>query len=118
MKTPEEIKKGLECCENDSGSCSERCPYFNSLSNGVDCASKMHADALALIQQLEAKVPKWISVEERLPDNDRDILVAIYGKRVQLGYYADDVEAFVVNGEVACGEEVTHWMPLPEPAEV
>ena len=56
MKTPDEIKKGLECCENDSGSCSERCPYFDSLSNGVDCASKMHADALAYIQKLEERL--------------------------------------------------------------
>lgn len=54
MKTPEEIKKGLECCANDPYGCNEKCPYFNSLSNGVDCAAKMHADALVYIQQLEA----------------------------------------------------------------
>lgn len=54
MKTPDEIKKGLECCTNDAILCSEKCPYYNPLSNGVDCAGKMHTDALALIQQLEA----------------------------------------------------------------
>lgn len=53
MKTPEEIKKGLEACTNDAYECSKRCPYFNALSNGVDCAANMHADALAYIQQLE-----------------------------------------------------------------
>ena len=54
MKTPDEIKKGLECCISDAYGCNEKCPYFNSLSNGVDCAVKMHADALTYIQQLEA----------------------------------------------------------------
>lgn len=53
MKTPDEIKKGLECCTNDAFDCSERCPYFNPTSNGVDCASQLHTDALALIRQLE-----------------------------------------------------------------
>lgn len=53
MKTPDDIKKGLECCINDSFGCSEKCPYFNSLSNGVDCAVKMHSDSFAYIQQLE-----------------------------------------------------------------
>lgn len=53
QKTPDEIKKGLECCISDTYGCNEKCPYFNSLSNGVDCAVKMHADALALIQRLQ-----------------------------------------------------------------
>lgn len=51
MKTPDEIKKGLECArncsENDLG-CS-KCPYLSE-----DC-SDLHPDALAYIQQLEAE---------------------------------------------------------------
>lgn len=53
MKTHDEIKRGLECCTNDSIGCSKKCPYFNSVSNGIDCASFLHGDALALIQQFE-----------------------------------------------------------------
>lgn len=115
MKTPEEIKKGLECCENDSGSCSERCPYFDSLSNGVDCASKMHADSLAYIQELEAKVQKWISVKERRPDTEV-IAISECGD-IMRGY----VTATVIDGAYVCENDyellfdVTHWMPLPEP---
>lgn len=55
MRTPEEIKKGLNHCSNDAYLCYEGCPYFNPQSNGIDCASKMHADALAYIQQLEER---------------------------------------------------------------
>lgn len=46
MKTPDEIKKGLWCCANDK---CEECPYDASK---CICFEK---DALAYIQQLEAK---------------------------------------------------------------
>lgn len=49
MKSPDEIKKGLECC---SLSCLGRCPYAGVL----DCSDRVIADALALIQQLESKL--------------------------------------------------------------
>ena len=49
MKSPDEIKKGLECCTSrDCGG--NKCPYFNEKS----CNAAKSADALALIQQLEA----------------------------------------------------------------
>jgi hypothetical protein len=56
MKTPDEIKKGLRVCVNDACGCSEKCPYFNSSSNGVDCASVMHTDAITYIHQLESRL--------------------------------------------------------------
>lgn len=48
MKTPEEIKKGLETCivyKNCRG-----CPYNNG-----NCGMQLEIDALAYIQQLEAQ---------------------------------------------------------------
>jgi hypothetical protein len=57
MKTPDEIKKGMECCM-DYRSCTDyreaKCPY-NDIG---ECADALLADALALIQQLEAKDTK------------------------------------------------------------
>lgn len=80
-------------------------------------------DALALIQQLEAQAPRWISVEEQLPESKPP--------------YCQTVNVYTVNGEVLVGfcnhgfwyvmrteddycndaeeGEVTHWTPLPEP---
>lgn len=52
-KQPDEIKKGLGWCSRDTTLCAEACPYYGSLSNGVECASELQADALAYIQQLE-----------------------------------------------------------------
>ena len=48
MKTPEEIKKGLNC--NNIDHCNE-CPY-----DGLDCAKHVDQDALAYIQQLEERL--------------------------------------------------------------
>lgn len=47
-RTPDEIKKGLECCTSrDCGG--SKCPYFNEKS----CNAVKSADALSYIQQLE-----------------------------------------------------------------
>lgn len=132
MKTPEEIKNGLECCINDTYGCYEKCPYFNSLSNGVDCAVKMHADALAYITQLEARVPKWISVEERLPEPNTDVLLIANGWKARSVYIGrlrrvEPTKSWLT-GITSKGSDwtiwgfsyivepiVTHWLPLPEP---
>lgn len=112
MKTHEEIKNGLECCISDTYGCYEKCPYFNSLSNGVDCALKMHADALAYINQLEARVTKWISVKDMLPEDDDDVLIFSNERVIFVGCYKNgqwiSYSLYAIYGNV-----VTHWMPLP-----
>lgn len=52
MKTPEEIKNGLECCAK-SECCPQDCPYYDVPS----CGSTLKLDTLAYIQQLEALAP-------------------------------------------------------------
>ena len=49
-RTPEEIKKGLECCINWETGCIE-CPYDNLPHD--ECVVAMKSDNIALIQQLE-----------------------------------------------------------------
>lgn len=55
MKTPEEIKKGLECCNTYNGCLN--CPYDKADGSWV-CTVERNADALAYIQQLETNQPK------------------------------------------------------------
>lgn len=69
MKTPEEIKRGLVHCSNDSTFCNAKCSYFNASSNGVDCATEMHGDALAYIQQLERENAQK---DERIKQYEQD----------------------------------------------
>ena len=51
MKTPDEIKKGLECCSDTDGFDGDciKCPYKRELW----CGDKTKIDALEYIQQLE-----------------------------------------------------------------
>ena len=51
----------------------------------------------------------WISVEDRLPENDGTVLVASTCGNVFTGWWDEHwrvIETF---------SEVTHWMPLPKP---
>ena len=50
MKTPDEIKKALECCFYDSAQCGE-CPYYP-----VSCDRELVRDAREYIRQLESKL--------------------------------------------------------------
>lgn len=57
MKTPDKIKKGLECC-NTYNDC-QSCPYDDKVDKGWGCCVQRNADALAYIQQLEAKLAEY-----------------------------------------------------------
>ena len=54
MKSPDEIKKGLECCAMYSYRCEDDCPYREQCRNEQG-GKAMNEDALALIQQLESE---------------------------------------------------------------
>lgn len=78
-RMPEEIKAALEMCSEIRFGRSD-CPYYDGVNER--CQTKLTADALALIERLEserdaalAKVPRWISVEERLPESGVHVFV-------------------------------------------
>lgn len=107
-RTPEEIKLALRCCRSPMGFSCKECPY-----NGTCLEHEPEIDALALIERLEAQQPKWISVEERLPEEAGKYIVCTRKKAVYCtafrffhgkGYFATDSNT-----------HITHWMPLPEP---
>ena len=67
---------------------------------------------------------KWISVEERLPKKQTDVLM-LFENNMAVGYWfdGDEVVTFwrVYTDDGWCTDcdcEPTHWMPLPEPPEV
>lgn len=109
---PDEIKKGLDECTR-LGGCAA-CPYFVDHTM-VQCTPKLAADALAYIQQLEAKVPRWISVDDRLPQD----FVSVLAHMTDAGEFPDVREAYAVCGMFffpALHEHhpVDYWMEMPE----
>ena len=120
MKKPEEIKKGLECCAEDG---CKGCPYEDDCRM-ADGFSEVANDALAYIQQLEAKVPKWISVEERLPELYTSVLVYQTSPNkvinfISIGHLEEDSDGnFAWDTFGSPKNIITHWMSLPEVPEV
>lgn len=59
----------------------------------------------------------WISVEDRLPEKDQDVLYFFEVTGVHSGKYLgihDGYECFGGDKGWLCGD-VTHWQPLPAP---
>lgn len=114
MKTPDEIKKGLECCNRRTTLVYEKCddcPYHGE----EECMRKMELDALAYIRQLEAKVPKWISVKDRLPEYGRYLVLTRKGNAGPKAHTATyNHMGWWTHANFG---EITHWMPLPVPPE-
>lgn len=60
---------------------------------------------------------EWISVEDRLPDDvsvQGMVVCIIDNKHIAFGEYADNYGKFACYG-YGITDDVTHWMPLPEP---
>ena len=114
MKTPEDIKKAL--CECDEGYACKRieCPYDDGkcLCNGSRCMMDARKDSLAYIHQLEAQAPKWISVEERLPEKEGKYIVCTAKGSVYCTKFSTRHGPCFHTDMYT---HITHWMPLPEP---
>ena len=98
------------------------CQFACEECNEADCLTPVLRTAADLIEQqaariaeLEAKVPRWIPVTEKIPPDQEEVLVLTMSKNgvrnVDKGYWA--IDHFIHLGRA----EVTHWMPLPEPPE-
>lgn len=134
MRTPEEIKKGLEICRGKCTGNKPHCPY-DKYVNG--CEDALNRDALAYIQQLEARMeafadealtyiqqleaqqPRWISVGERLPEDDGYFLCCRNdGSPDVVCMYYGDGDFLTPEPELNnISNVITHWMPLPQSPE-
>lgn len=100
---------------------------FEKLSPGayriaIDTADQAVA-ALAKSEQTKGEPDApggWISVEDRVPERDKDVLVhapanGTYPAQIAVAYLCGNVGRWAV--DVGVYLLVTHWMPLPEPPE-
>ena len=123
-RTAEEIKKGLRWIANDCDECGEDC-------SECECVKECHTmveddvakDALALIERLEAAVPRWISVKDRLPEKGDNVLLSLCGCNVKQAVYRGDGVFEAAYEDTYHSTDLgsivlTHWMPTPKPMEV
>lgn len=69
------------------------------------------------IEELEAQVPKWISIEDKTPDVLEVRIKLIDGSEVNCWTQSDGEFYWKGGGSemFILEHQVTHWMPLPEP---
>ena len=70
------------------------------------------------IEELLAKVPHWISVEERLPEKHNTVLFYIPWNKTNMIGWIDEGGDINLEGYGKCYDfslvKPSHWMPLPE----
>lgn len=88
--------------------------YSDDIERAVrECRRVMSAALLELTRQHEAELAmRWISVNERLPDINQEVL--IYHNGVQVSCRMDLGPVWDWRGIYFYGPQPTHWMPLPK----
>ena len=82
---------------------------------GVTEALNHVEGGLVGIRTVESQIPRWISVEERLPEKGVFVVV-YYGNFIGnlMDVYMWDGECWRSStGYLEDAENITHWMPLP-----
>lgn len=105
----EKLVKKLRYCSK-LGNCNLQCPRF---SFAEDCLGKLTTDDADSIEELLAAVPKWVSVEERLPEQGERVLVSNGGFICES--YLSQSGKWQRGGVDMFFMTPTHWMPLPKP---
>lgn len=124
----EQIKSLRWCADNTlcvDLSTGEQCPRFKYRETCKQ-AQQMHESADA-IEELISRVPKWISVNEKLPDSQRPVLVYVPESEGFCEYVGMADYTWSPKGGFWCGTDgetygaigfirtPTHWCELPDP---
>lgn len=95
------------------------CPFVGddvrpcSLCEAESLAEHLIANGVTVGDAPETNVWKWIPVSERLPEEDEIYLISVNSDTK--GIYSRTAWYFTQNEQWLAMQEVTHWMPMPEP---
>lgn len=93
----------------------ERCD--NTLCNECEYSHDNDCGVNALVDYLISHgvtVQEWISVKDRLPEDNKEVLIYC-GSYHELGWYESNNKSWRSDFLGCCTDDVTHWIPLPEP---
>lgn len=68
-----------------------------------------------VIEAWNTRARGWISVDERLPDEDANVLVYFEDRTIMTAHFLGCNIGWVPDNTGMSLGKVTHWMPLPEP---
>ena len=108
-------------CEYEPVCHGDGCAIIQKAADRIANQSTHVAALQQEIEKLRGQVPRWIPVEERLPDHDELVLVIASGKPKENITLDEAVELATLYSDGWCletwpewvGAKVTHWMPLP-----
>jgi Lar family restriction alleviation protein len=88
--------------------------FYGSSENGTNADARRKA-----VEHWNRRSPGWISVDERLPENDSKVLVALIDlPNVWTIRFLNDEWYDLSGRHFKRRKNITHWMPIPEPPEV
>ena len=97
-----------DCVSNHDGCCeSEPVCMYELMRKAADAIEELQSVVEHYAEVCVTEIPKWIPVAERLPEEDKTVL--IFNKTMGLILFD-----WIHNNEWSCFGDATHWMPLPE----
>ena len=91
-------------------------PMKSEYAQGIACGAAL---AKTYVEQLPS-AQQWISCEKELPDVEQPVRISVHGRvfdAVYKGLSSDQEPIWLSHGCVYWADEVSRWMPLPEPFE-
>lgn len=138
----DDLVKRLRSCTSDTVEDCAGCPYQGGYK-GTYCMNGLITEAADAIEELKKVLDavsdahnegydvgywagrrdyetKWIPVTERLPEVNQPVMICAFGKSVGEGVYRGHdsfhhVWKMYASAGTYWDDEVTHYMPLPEP---
>ena len=97
---------GVSDCNRPEG----LCEMFDAVWDALDYIKELEKR----VADLEAKVPKWVSVKDRLPDKESMLCLVVSNGDLYVSHWhwSGGGAWFFTDGEYDCN--VTHWAKAPE----